>query len=203
MFLEKVLLGVTLAAPIGPVSIEVIRRGITKGFFAAFLVCVGAVIGDAICLGAAYLGLSSLTKYSYIIDILGLVGALFLLYLGFSNLKDCNQQYNFDTAESNVGIAKSIILGFVLAVVNPVSLIFWVSIFAASTAGVDKITFLPNSLILLGVLIWSLSLCLLLAFAKSLLNNKAIKIIIMLSSILLLGFGCKYGYIAGCNLFIG
>ena len=200
MVLEKVLLGITLAAPIGPVSLEIIRRGLTRGFLAALLICVGAIIGDGLCLGAAFLGLHSISEYVPIMNGLGLVGAIFLLYLGFTNLKNCNQEFDFSANTTNTGVIKSIFLGFVLAVVNPLSLVFWISIFAASTVGTDEITFLPNSFILVGVLIWSTSLCTFLTISKNILNKNFIKVVIMLSSILLLYYGCKYGYISVTNL---
>lgn len=200
MFLEKILLGITLAAPIGPVSLEIIRRGLTRGFLAAFLICVGAVIGDGLCLGAAYLGLSSISEYAPVMNGLGLVGAALLLYLGFTNLKNANQQFDFSANTAKTGVFKSILLGFVLAVVNPLSLVFWISIFAASTVGAEEITFLPNSFILVGVLIWSISLCTFLTISKNILHKNFIRVIIMLSSMLLLYYGCKYGYMSVSNL---
>lgn len=199
MVIEKILLGITLAAPIGPVSLEIIRRGLTSGFIAAFLVCAGAIVGDGLCLGAAYLGLSKLTTHQYVMNVLGLLGALFLLYLGITNIKDRNKDFHFEKKAGHDGIVKSMILGFALAVVNPLSLVFWVSIFAASTADIEHMTFLPNALILLGVLIWGVFLCGILSVTKNLLNKNLIKTIILLSSLLLISYGCKYAYAAGVN----
>tara|TARA_R110002110_G_scaffold415857_2_gene658521 strand:+ start:2637 stop:3257 length:621 start_codon:yes stop_codon:yes gene_type:complete len=201
MLLEKVLLGVTLAAPIGPVSIEIIRRGLASGFIAAFLVSVGAVLGDGLCLTAAYFGVGALTNNAVLMDALGLIGALFLLYLAFTNIKDRNKKFTFENVTTHAGITKSILLGFGLAIVNPLSLVFWVSIFAASTAGLEHVTFLPNYLILLGVLLWSLTLCSFLTFSKNILNKNIIKSIVLLSSLMLLFYGCKYGYVAVANLY--
>lgn len=200
MILEKILLGITLAAPIGPVSLEIIRRGLTQGFLAALLISIGAIIGDGLCLGAAFLGLNALAEYAIISDVLGLVGAGFLLYLGTSNLKNRNRKIQIDNVSKHQGVVKSIILGFALAVVNPLSLVFWISIFAASTANMDNITFLPNSLILIGVFIWSVTLCSILTVSKNLLNKEIIKTIIVLSSLLLLFYGLKYGYISVTNI---
>lgn len=200
MILEKILLGITLAAPIGPVSLEIIRRGLTQGFLAAFLISIGAIIGDGLCLGAAFLGLNALAEYAIISDALGLVGAGFLLYLGTSNLKNRNRKIQIDNISKHQGVVKSIILGFALAVVNPLSFVFWISIFAASTANMDNITFLPNSLILIGVFIWSVTLCSILTISKNLLNKEIIKTIIVLSSLLLLFYGLKYGYISVINI---
>ena len=44
--LNKILLGVTLAAPIGPVSLEMIQRGLKSGFLSSFVVRLGAAVAD-------------------------------------------------------------------------------------------------------------------------------------------------------------
>ena len=61
-------IGVSVAAPIGPVNVEIIRRGLTVGARSAFLLGLGAVSADCVYLGlsltatsfAAALGESSL-----------------------------------------------------------------------------------------------------------------------------------------------
>jgi threonine/homoserine/homoserine lactone efflux protein len=45
--LQNVLLGLTLAAPIGPVNVEIIKRGLNAGFRQAFLTGTGAMCADA------------------------------------------------------------------------------------------------------------------------------------------------------------
>lgn len=201
MIFEKIILGITLAAPIGPVSLEIIRRGLTNGFLAAFFVCIGAILGDGLCLGGAYLGLGMLTEKVILMNLLGLFGALFLLYLGFTHLKDRHKVFDFNKASvDKAGLFKSILLGFGLAVINPLSLVFWVSIYAATTANMEQFSFWPNTLILVGVLIWSLTLSSFLALSKNVLNQNFIKTIITVSSCMLLFFGIKYGYVALANL---
>lgn len=60
--IRNIILGISLAAPIGPVNIEVIRRGLNFGFFPAFLLSIGAASADTTYLLLIYFGLSSFIK---------------------------------------------------------------------------------------------------------------------------------------------
>ncbi len=84
---KKLILGMTLAAPIGPVSVEMIKRGLSHGFLSAFSVRLGGAFGNSLCLLAAYYGLSYLVAYPHIFNILGVIGSLLLIYMGYSTLQ--------------------------------------------------------------------------------------------------------------------
>ena len=56
IFLGYVLLGLSLAAPIGPINAAQLDKGIKNGFFHAWLVGLGAMTADAIYMLAVYLG---------------------------------------------------------------------------------------------------------------------------------------------------
>ena len=43
-----------LAAPIGPVSLEMIQRGLKSGFLSSFVVRLGAAVGNLLCLLVSY-----------------------------------------------------------------------------------------------------------------------------------------------------
>ena len=194
MILEKILLGVSLAAPIGPVSVEVIRRGLAHGFIAAFMICVGATMGDGIFLISAYFGLNTIASNPIIISVLGLVGASLLFYIGIGSIKNRNKLNSLSKASDKKGVFSSILLRFSLALINPMSLVFWVGIFAASMASSDDKSFLPNLLILAGVLLWSFTLSSIVATSKHLLNKKVISYISIFSGILLISYGARFGY---------
>lgn len=51
IFFSYILLGISLAAPIGPINAAQLDRGIRKGFFHAWMIGLGAVVADGfICL---------------------------------------------------------------------------------------------------------------------------------------------------------
>ena len=58
--LNKILLGISLAAPLGPVNIEIIKRGLAYGFWPAFSVRLGGAITNSVCLLIAYFSIGKL-----------------------------------------------------------------------------------------------------------------------------------------------
>ncbi len=197
MFIEKILLGITLSAPIGPVSLEMIKRGLNKGFLAAFVVRLGGAMGNTLCLLAAYFGLSMFINSDFKMAIGSLIGALVLFYLGFKSLLDKRIHKLNDHQEENYSVGNGLITGFVLSLANPIAFVFWLSIFAAtldhkSTQSLEGL--FHNFAIILGVLLWGLCLSGILEVGKRFFNHKLIKFITIAAGIMLIGFGLKYGY---------
>jgi threonine/homoserine/homoserine lactone efflux protein len=196
MLIEKFVLGMTLAMPIGPVSVEMIRRGLKNGFWAAFNIRLGGALGNSLCLVLAYFGLSIIVKHPLIFNIIGFLGALLLLYMGFNILSKFSKAIPL-TPVSQYLINNSILLGFILAVVNPIGLIFWLSVFAAGIEPAQGTTIqglFENSLIIVGILFWGALLSLFLELSRKLINHKWIQLINLLAGIGLLGYGAKYLY---------
>lgn len=195
LIIDKIILGITLAAPIGPVSAEMIRRGLQNGFWAAFNVRLGGVIGNTLCLVITYLGLSQITSYPGVMHLLGLLGAGLLFYMGFSALLKSGKTTKVTKLQHSNFIHNGILCGLYLAIINPVALVFWSGIFAASMEGVINVTgFLLNLFIILGVLIWGLGLSLGLAVGKKQLNPKIILLITKFAALLMILYGVKYLY---------
>lgn len=196
--LEKILLGVSLAAPIGPVSVEMIRRGLQKGFFGAFVVRLGGSVGNSLCLIAAYFGLGLLLQsHKGIIPFFSLAGAFVLMYMGVKSLLDKRKHQFTVEQDAKLNILNGLATGFVLSIANPIGLLFWVTIFAATldhSAGHSTAGLLENFAIILGVLIWGAFLSGLLEVGKRLFNQKFINIITILAGLMLIGFGLKYAY---------
>ncbi|NCP62378.1 MAG: LysE family transporter [Alphaproteobacteria bacterium] len=196
--LKKLVLGMTLAAPIGPVSVEMIKRGLSHGFLAAFSVRLGGALGNSLCLLAAYYGLSFLMSYPSLFNGLGIVGALLLIYTGYKSLKKTSDDLNFD---ETTNMTNGLQWGLYLAIANPFAFIFWTGIFATtldSTKAVDHHIFFENLLIIAGVLIWGAGLSTVLGFGHRFLNKKVIVRLSQLASLFMLYFGLKYLWVI-CN----
>jgi len=205
---EKLLLGVSLAAPIGPVSAEMIKRGLKNGFWAAFNVRLGGAIGNSLCLIAAFFGLSALTDYKMTVSLIALMGAGLLLYMGINTIrkafKTVDLKTNTDSESKTNYLSNSLGLGFILAIANPIAIAFWISLGAAGlnnvniesaspvATGIDIIGFLQNFLIIGGVLLWGATLSLTLEFGRRFVTDKILKIVTGISGTILLYFGCKY-----------
>ena len=85
LVLKGYLLGWSVAWPPGPINAEMIRRGLTRGFWSAWAVGLGACTGDfgwalAVALGAGAL-LNSLPGLR---PVLGVVSIALLLFLAWT-----------------------------------------------------------------------------------------------------------------------
>lgn len=191
--INNLILGLTLAIPPGPVTIEMVRRGIKNGFWAAMNIRIGATIGHACILIIAMILLNSLKSHEYIIYIVGILGSLLLIYMGYKNLLS---ESKLDFSHVNVehyNIISSLWFGFILAFVNPISVIFWFGIFAANTMNqTTEVPLMINFIILIGVILWGIVLSTSLHFGKIMLNPKVIKALVIIASILMMFFGIKY-----------
>lgn len=195
LIFEKLMLGVTLAAPIGPVSIEMIKRGLSNGFWSAFSIRLGGAIGNTLCLIGTYLGLSQIMGHHHVMNTLGLLGAVLLLYMGISTFPKSATVIDLSTPA--IKNHNGLLWGFYLSVVNPVALVFWPGVFAASMGSVDTLSlsgFLLNLFVIAGVLIWGAGLSLTLAFGNHVLNKKAINNLTKIASLLMICYGFKYAY---------
>jgi threonine/homoserine/homoserine lactone efflux protein len=78
-----VLLGLSIAAPIGPVNIAMIQRGLREGFRGAFLLGTGSTVADLIYILLAYAGADPLSHLAWARIVLFASGALVMGWLGY------------------------------------------------------------------------------------------------------------------------
>lgn len=201
----KIALGISLAAPPGPVSIELVKRGVSKGFKAAFAVCLGAALGDYFCLLVTYLGLAQFISTDTAKGIVWLTGSMILLVLGYQTIKQDISKKMFDSDEASEN-KNSIGLGFTLAIANPMSIVWWVGVFSATMGSAEalEISFnqlMFNSWIIVGVMIWMGFLCFISSLGKRLINEKALHVVSKIAGLSLMAFGLSFGYNAVLSLF--
>lgn len=84
---QNILLGLTLAAPIGPVNLEIIKRGLNSGFKQAFLTGAGAMCADTTYLILIFFGLTSFLNFAFMKIFLGIAGSIILIYLDVMSAK--------------------------------------------------------------------------------------------------------------------
>ena len=190
--LSKFILGITLAAPLGPVSIEMIQRGLSRVFLSSFSIRLGGVIGNTLCLILSLMGLTSLLQFPWALNILGLMGGLVLCHMGIQSWR---KSFRPIQRESSQSLDNGILLGFYLSLANPVALVFWLGIFAAdleSEASFSLDTLLPELMILVGVLCWGAGLASIASLGRQWLSPRRLILVTRLSSALLVCFGLKY-----------
>ncbi len=198
--LQNIFLGISLAAPIGPANIAVIKKGFSKGFISAFLVGLGVITADTFYLILVYFGLSLFLNIPSIQTIIYILGAIILLYMGYGSIKEFFQEIKLDDQKSYKH--NSFVEGFLINVSNPIAIVWWTGVFGATLTEAlktssEKIQVLFNgATIVVGLLIWVFIIALLTHWGKRFLNEKSLKYISLVAGILLVSFGLKFGFSA-------
>jgi L-lysine exporter family protein LysE/ArgO len=198
LILKYVLLGISLAAPIGPVNAAQMDRGIKYGFWQAWMVGLGATIADGLYMLLVYMGLVSYIDTAFMKSFLWLFGSFVLLYTGIETFKKATKDMS---SEKNytVHIGKSFFAGFLMSLTNPLTILFWLGIYGsilAETAA--KYSFeslmLYSGAIFAGILAWDFTMALVSSSVRKLLADRILGVISKLSGLSLIGFGVYFGY---------
>lgn len=195
--IQNILLGLTLAAPIGPVNVEIIKRGLNAGFRQACLTGAGAMCADATYLTLIFFGLTSFLNNTFMINVLGIAGSLILMYLGFSGVKDYFKKTVQPAAGGQRIFKYSFVAGFALAISSPMTIVWWTGVFGALMASQGPVktgvhAFLSCLSILLGCFLWVFALSTALHWGKRIITEKTTRVISMIAGLSLIGFGIYF-----------
>ena len=87
LFAKGLLLGLAIAAPLGPIGALCISRTLERGFWAGVAGGLGTALADATYAMMAAAGFAAFAKFLSTLSIpLGLVGGAFMLWLGWRGL---------------------------------------------------------------------------------------------------------------------
>jgi threonine/homoserine/homoserine lactone efflux protein len=131
LFLRGLLIGFSIAAPVGPIGILCIRRTLAEGRASGFLSGLGAATADALYGCVAGFGLTVVS--AFLVDQrawIQLIGGVFLLALGVRTLRSKPAE-RAAQASAGRGLAGSYLSTLVLTLTNPMTIISFAGIFAA------------------------------------------------------------------------
>lgn len=198
LILKYVLLGISLAAPIGPVNAAQMDRGIKYGFWQAWMVGLGATVADGLYMLMVYMGLVSYINTAFMKSFLWLFGCFVLLYTGIETFKKASGEIR---SEKNytVHFGKSFSAGFLMSLTNPLTILFWLGIYGsilAETASKYSLEslMLYSGAIFAGILVWDFTMALVSSFFRKLLADRILGVISKVSGLSLIGFGVYFGY---------
>jgi L-lysine exporter family protein LysE/ArgO len=204
LLLGGIALGFTVAAPIGPVNLAVIRRSLAAGFMPAWTLGLGAGLADALYVILVFAGLSPLLENSFAFRlVLWGVGGAFLIYLGLSGMqaqrKQPAQQALSDLAADPSARVElhPFLAGFGITLLNPMTVVSWAAIGGAFFAmfvvepGIVNGMLLAGS-VFLGSILWSGLVALTIHFARRLVNARVLRIVSVVASLALIIFGLGF-----------
>jgi threonine/homoserine/homoserine lactone efflux protein len=129
-FVRGVVVGFALAAPMGPVAVLCIRRGLARGHTQAFIVGLGAALADMSFGAVAGLGITVIS--SFILDyenVIGLMGGLLVIGLGVSTYRTKGVTIHGRIVVKS--LRRDIAAAFTMAIANPATMIAAAGVFAA------------------------------------------------------------------------
>ncbi len=197
VFLSYILLGLSLAAPIGPINAAQIDRGIRNGFLHAWFVGVGAVLADAIYMLVVYIGVVQFLDTPFMKTFLWSFGSFVLLYTGVESLINAGK-LNLDQNRNKEPLVRSLLSGFFMSISNPLTILFWLGIYGsilAKTAAAYESSqlVLYSSAIFIGLLLWDFTMAGISSSFKTYLTPSLLIFISFLSGLSLIGFGIYFG----------
>jgi threonine/homoserine/homoserine lactone efflux protein len=218
--LKGLAVGFSIAAPVGPIGVLCIRRTLAEGFLPGVTAGLGAATADAVYGTVAAFGLTAVT--SFLVGqriVLGLVGGAFLCVLGCRIFFSRPASVEDRTADGSANVAvtggrnvadtgggtvngilkKSAVIGggylstFFLTVTNPLTILFFVAVFAGAGLGAAPDDYGSAGLLVSGVFsgsaLWWLILCAATGFFRKMINEGTMRVINYVAGVVIACFG--------------
>ena len=190
--IKGLIIGFSVAAPVGPIGVLTIKRTLTEGRVSGFVTGMGAALADTVYGIIAGFGLAAISSFILTQEFwMKLVGGLFLLYLGIKSFvkKPASEAANIDSK----GLFNNFISTFFLTVTNPTTIFSFLAIFAGLGLGTTKTEYTSSMTLVLGVFIgsalWWLILSSLVSYFRSKITTNRLIWINRLSGIIIISFG--------------
>jgi len=190
--LKGLLIGFSIAAPVGPIGVLCIRRTLAEGRLSGLLSGLGAASADAIYGCIAAFGLTFISGFLVNQQTwIRLIGGAFLCYLGIRTLITKPSQEPANIKKKN--LVGTYISTFFLTLTNPMTILSFAAIFAGLGLAAENGAYASAGILVLGVFCGSSAWWLLLSGIVGLLRNRftlqAMQWVNRISGLIILGFG--------------
>lgn len=190
--LKGVVLGFSIAAPVGPIGILCIRRTLQFGRFSGLFSGLGAAAADTVfgiiaAFGMTFISNFLLNSQPY----LHLIGGVFLIYLGLKTF--FHKPIEKLQAVQHKSLIGDFISTFFLTITNPMTILSYVAIFAGLGLS-NQSTSYPNAIglvggVFLGSALWWLLLSEGVTLFRKKVSQKVMLWINRMAGIIITGFG--------------
>jgi threonine/homoserine/homoserine lactone efflux protein len=186
------IIGFSIAAPVGPVGVLCIRRTLAEGRLHGLVSGLGAATADAIYGGIAGFGLTFISDILVQQQIwLRFFGGVFLCFLGLKTLLAKPSEKS--PSEKRTGLLGSYGSTFFLTLTNPMTILSFAAVFAGIGLGSTLVDYGSAALLVFSVFAGSALWWLILSGSVSLLRKKVtprvLRWINMVSGAIIMGFG--------------
>lgn len=169
--LKGIILGFSIAAPVGPIGILCIRRTLQFGRFSGLFSGLGAAVADMIYAIIAAFGLTFISNFLVAGQFwLRLIGGGFLLYLGwktfFAKVSDKTKEISHTT------FLNDFVSTFFLTITNPMTILSFLAVFAGLGLSSIQGSYFEAAALVVGVFLGSAAWWLLLSEGVTLFRKK-------------------------------
>jgi threonine/homoserine/homoserine lactone efflux protein len=192
-FISNFILGIALALPLGPVTLEILNRGLKGGLKKSLLVVAGTMLAELTYFSMVLLGMNKVAESFIVQNVLGLLGVGFLFYLGYGNVKEF---FNKKESKTKTKERNPFASGFLITFLSPLNFFMWAGIIALVMNA--NPSFFVISGILWGILFSYLCVSLVGSFGQRFMNKKRIKYVSLVAGLFLIFYGLKMFW----NIFI-
>ena len=189
--IKGLIVGLSIAAPVGPIGLLCIRRSLAEGRASGLLSGLGAATADAVYGSVAGFGLTAISSFliserSWI----GAAGGIFLCYLGVRTF--LSPPAAQPTNASRMGLISAYLSTFALTLTNPMTILSFIAVFAGLGLGADP-TYSAATTLVLGVFagstLWWAALSTLVGALRTRINERTIRLINRISGGLIVALG--------------
>lgn len=198
VFFSYIFLGLSLAAPLGPINAAQINHGIKNGFFHSWLIGLGSIVAEVFFILAVFFGVVHFLETSFMKTFLWSFGAFVLLYTGIESITS-SQKVQMSEERGKSSLMKTFSTGFLISISNPLSILFWLGIYGSVLANTihkydNAHLLLYGGAILIGVMAWDVTMACVSSSFRHFLTERTLKGIAVFTGISLLGFSIYFGY---------
>lgn len=184
----------------GLAYVETIRRGAAAGFRGALGIQLGALVGDLLYAALALLGVGTLLPPAALRLGIAPLGALVLLYLGYTALRDGVQGLRaigtFRLATGSVSsssMRRGMLAGVGISLANPFAIAFWLTVGSTVLPRARGDVAPLLAAFFAGILAWAVALPLLTWACRAALHGRAFHCISLACGVALVVFGAGVG----------
>jgi threonine/homoserine/homoserine lactone efflux protein len=207
--LSFIVLGFSLAIPVGAVTIEMLKRGMRSGFLRSWLVGLGAMSADVVLMLLIYFGITNFLTGLLAQLVIWLLGFIVLVYLGVSSIRDAFQAIDIKLGGRRKldSLLESYLAGFAIAISNPMNIVFWVGVYGAvlaktlQTLSGEKVLWYSSG-IFIGIAIWDLFVASSAHFGRGFVGEQFMKWFSVAAGLALIIFGLSFGWQAIVVLYV-
>jgi threonine/homoserine/homoserine lactone efflux protein len=190
--IKGLIIGLSIAVPVGPIGVLCIRRTLAHGRMVGFLSGLGAATADGLYGAIAGFGLTVLVDFIIGKQIwLRLIGGGLLCILGAKTFLSKPAEQGASVEGSS--LRNAYLSTFFLTLTNPMTILFFTAVFAGLGVGSTEGDYLLAGMLVSGVFtgsaMWWLVLSGFTGILEGLLNFKRMQWLNRISGLIIMGFG--------------